>query len=72
MINEFHDRSFKCSVFVPSGPGYGTGTAHRVCSAVGSVPGATSVNGDAYINSAFQYYYAHKWRCVYFNPRIFN
>ena len=63
MINEFHNRNFSCSVFVPSGPGYGNvGTFDKVCSAVGSQPGANYVNGDDYINSSFQYYESHKWR----------
>ena len=65
MINEFHNRSFECSTFVPSGPGYGNlGGTNKVCSAVGSVAGSSVVDGDTYINSAFGYYHAHKWRCV--------
>jgi ATP-binding cassette subfamily G (WHITE) protein 2 (PDR) len=63
MINEFHNRQFHCSTFIPFGSGYeGIGGVNRVCSAVGSVVGQSSVNGDAYINSAYQYYHAHKWR----------
>ncbi|KAH8819211.1 ABC-2 type transporter-domain-containing protein [Xylogone sp. PMI_703] len=63
MINEFHNRNFSCSVFVPSGPGYeGVTNINHVCSAVGSRPGSNIVNGDDYINSSFQYYHAHKWR----------
>jgi len=58
MINEFHNRNFPCSTFVPT---YGTGNS-RVCSTVGAAAGATSVNGDAYMNSAFEYYHSHKWR----------
>lgn len=63
MINEFHNRSFSCSLYVPAGPGYDTaGPSNRVCNSVGSTPGSGVVNGDAYINSAFQYYHSHKWR----------
>jgi ATP-binding cassette subfamily G (WHITE) protein 2 (PDR) len=63
MINEFHGREFACSSFVPSGPAYASATGtETVCSAVGSVAGSSVVNGDAYINSAYQYYYSHKWR----------
>ncbi|KAF2434531.1 hypothetical protein EJ08DRAFT_646484 [Tothia fuscella] len=63
MINEFHGRGFECSTFVPSGPGYPTtNTLSRICTAVGSKAGSSQVNGDDYINSAFQYYHAHKWR----------
>jgi ATP-binding cassette subfamily G (WHITE) protein 2 (PDR) len=63
MINEFHDREFSCSIFVPSGPSYASATGtERICSSVGSVAGSSYVNGDAYINSAYQYYHSHKWR----------
>lgn len=63
MINEFHDREFSCSIFIPSGPSYASATGtERICSSVGSVAGSSYVNGDAYINSAYQYYHSHKWR----------
>ena len=62
MINEFHNREFGCSTFVPP---YGSLSSHqRICSAVGSRPGRSTVNGDDYINSAYQYFHAHKWRSV--------
>ncbi|EMC97505.1 hypothetical protein BAUCODRAFT_454374 [Baudoinia panamericana UAMH 10762] len=62
MINEFSGRSYQCSQFVPS---YGSlALQQQVCSAVGSQPGLTAVSGDAYINSAYQYYASHKWRNV--------
>ncbi|TKA48982.1 hypothetical protein B0A54_01058 [Friedmanniomyces endolithicus] len=62
MINEFHNRDYSCSAFVPA---YGDLTLQQqVCSAIGSQPGQNYVNGDAYINSGFQYYNAHKWRNV--------
>ena len=62
MINEFHNRNFTCSNFVPAGGFYnGVNPNQRVCFAVGSTPGSDIANGDAYINSAFQYYHAHKW-----------
>ncbi|QDS75112.1 ZEB2-regulated ABC transporter 1 [Venturia effusa] len=64
MINEFHNRNFTCSNYVPNGPGYVNGGLSTVCSAVGATPGADYVSGDAYINSAFEYYAAHKWRNV--------
>ena len=62
MINEFHNRDYSCSAFVPA---YGNlAQQQQVCSAVGSRPGLNYVNGDNYINSAYQYYYSHKWRNV--------
>jgi ATP-binding cassette subfamily G (WHITE) protein 2 (PDR) len=63
MVNEFHDRTFACSAFVPVGPGYETASVtNRICTAVGATAGSNFVEGDAYINSSFQYYHAHKWR----------
>jgi len=62
LINEFHNRNFTCSTFVPAGAFYnGINSNQYVCDTVGSTPGSNIVNGDAYINSAYQYNYAHKW-----------
>ncbi|KAL8279483.1 hypothetical protein RQP46_008045 [Phenoliferia psychrophenolica] len=59
MVNEFHDRTFPCTSFVPTGAGYEnvTGT-ERSCSVVGSVAGSSVVNGDDYINQSFQYFHS--------------
>ncbi|KAK4696934.1 ATP-binding cassette, subfamily G (WHITE), member 2, PDR, partial [Lecanoromycetidae sp. Uapishka_2] len=63
MINEFHDRQFPCSNFIPSGPGYsGVAALEHVCSTVGSMAGVAYVEGDAYINASFSYYRSHLWR----------
>lgn len=65
MVNEFHNRNFTCTEFVPSNkfPGYDSvGPTNHACQAVGSVPGSDVVNGDDYINSGFRYYHEHKWR----------
>ncbi|KAF2841982.1 pleiotropic drug resistance protein, ABC superfamily [Patellaria atrata CBS 101060] len=60
MINEFHDRQFPCSVFMPPFPD--ASGLQRVCSTVGAQPGSDTVDGDAYMNSTFAYYHSHKWR----------
>ena len=60
MINEFNNRDFDCSRFVPDYPD--ASGDNRICTAVGSVAGATSTSGDAYINSSYQYYAENKWR----------
>lgn len=63
IANEFHDRDFSCTEFVPSGPGYENATGiNRICSVVGSIPGESSVNGDLYIKLSYDYYNKHKWR----------
>ncbi|RMZ74607.1 ABC transporter CDR4 [Pyrenophora seminiperda CCB06] len=63
MINEFTNRRFQCNSFVPSGPGFESVTgAERACNAIGSVAGLPYVEGDAYINSSFNYYAKNKWR----------
>ncbi|TXT15780.1 hypothetical protein VHUM_00283 [Vanrija humicola] len=64
MVNEFHGREYECDQFTPAGPGYPTSGLGVVCSTVGSVPGSSTVNGDAYINASYQYYHSHKWRNV--------
>lgn len=65
MINEFSNRDFECVSFVPTGPQYtGLSPEQSVCSTVGSVAGSSVVNGDAYINQAYNYYQSHKWRNV--------
>jgi ATP-binding cassette, subfamily G (WHITE), member 2, PDR len=62
MVNEFSGRQYNCAQFVPNGPGYGSGLDHRICTAVGSVAGQRSVDGDAFIGSSYQYYASHRWR----------
>ena len=65
MVNEFHNRNFTCSTFVPFGGFYNTVPAvNKACVAIGSVLGQSTVNGDAYLASAFGYYHSHKWRNV--------
>ncbi|PLB46038.1 hypothetical protein P170DRAFT_458215 [Aspergillus steynii IBT 23096] len=65
MANEFYGRSFPCAQIVPEGPSYGNVTLdHRICAAVGSVPGSSFVDGETYINQAFDYWNSHKWRNV--------
>nr|ACN71232.1 ABC transporter ABCl1 [Colletotrichum lindemuthianum] len=67
IVNEFHNRDFTCStsniVPNPGVPGYENYPfANRVCSAVGSVAGLQSVNGDDYVGSGFRYEWSHRWR----------
>jgi ATP-binding cassette subfamily G (WHITE) protein 2 (PDR) len=63
MVNEFHNRNFECNQYIPTGQGYeGIGGTNSACMAVGSVPGQPYVNGDAYINTAYNYSASNKWR----------
>jgi ATP-binding cassette subfamily G (WHITE) protein 2 (PDR) len=63
MINEFHNRRFPCSTFVPTGPGYtDVASDQHVCSTVGAVAGVSYVEGDAYLLKSFQYVHSHLWR----------
>lgn len=66
MANEFHNRNFTCSSFVPFGGGLydAVSPVNRACVAIGSVLGETTVNGDVYLASAFGYHNSHKWRNV--------
>ncbi|KAK1754275.1 ABC-2 type transporter-domain-containing protein [Echria macrotheca] len=65
MVNEFHNRQFLCTSYVPSPqfPIYANvGSENKVCSAVGSIAGNDYVLGDDYVRSGFSYYNEHKWR----------
>jgi ATP-binding cassette subfamily G (WHITE) protein 2 (PDR) len=63
MINEFNGRTFDCSTFVPSGPGYtGLDALNHVCFSVGSVPGSSVVEGSEYIRLSFGYEARNLWR----------
>ncbi|OAQ95663.1 hypothetical protein LLEC1_05790 [Akanthomyces lecanii] len=65
MVNEFHQQEFPCTDFVPNPKvsGYADITGdHRVCSTIGAVQGRASVNGDRYIQMAFDYKWEHRWR----------
>jgi ATP-binding cassette subfamily G (WHITE) protein 2 (PDR) len=63
MVNEFHNREFECNEYIPFGTGYeNVSGTQQACRTIGSVPGQPFVSGDAYINSAFNYYAKNKWR----------
>lgn len=62
MINEFHERNFSCSSYIPD---YDNSSADNIaCNAVGAVPGQSFVNGSRYISSAYNYDHSHKWRNI--------
>ncbi|CAI6336236.1 unnamed protein product [Periconia digitata] len=63
MVNEFHNRTFECSAYVPSGPSYENISANqRVCSAQGSQPGVDFVSGTAFVDVAYDYQWVNRWR----------
>lgn len=67
MVNEFHNRNYACTAYVPSleASGYqDVGPLNHICSTVGAVAGQDYINGDAYINSSFRYFESHKWRNI--------
>lgn len=61
MVNEFHDRQFPCPPDYYLPPYGDLSLDQKVCNAVGAKPGQSFVDGDVYINSAFQYYHSHKY-----------
>ena len=61
-VNELHGRQFTCSTLVPSGTEYSLTGDHFICAVAGAVVGQTTVSGDAYLESQFQYSYSHIWR----------
>lgn len=67
MINEFSGRQFECNLFVPrpDAPGYAdVPPENRVCTTAGSISGQAFVDGDAYIETLYNYRASHKWRNV--------
>ena len=60
IINEFSNRQFPCSEYVPNYPDLPDES--RVCAAVGGNPNSTTIDGDVYINTSFSYYRSHLWR----------
>ena len=61
-VNELHGQRFTCSTLVPSGGSYALTGDSFVCSIAGAVVGQATVSGDDYLESQFQYSYAHIWR----------
>jgi ATP-binding cassette subfamily G (WHITE) protein 2 (PDR) len=65
MINEFANRDFLCSNFVPSGEDYmKVSPRNRMCSIVGAALGADTVSGDDYLRFGFGYEKNHVVRYV--------
>ena len=63
MINEFHNRRFECSQYVPSGDGYlNASPFQKTCAMIGSVAGSDAVEGDAILNIGYNYFHSHLWR----------
>ncbi|AAS50897.2 ABR126Wp [Eremothecium gossypii ATCC 10895] len=63
VANEFDGRTFECSQMMPSGPAYeNVPLANKVCVAVGSLPGETTVSGTRYMELSYDYLAKHKWR----------
>ncbi|KAB8269261.1 ABC-2 type transporter-domain-containing protein [Aspergillus minisclerotigenes] len=63
MINEFAGRKFHCATYVPSGPGYDNAPLDsKICSGKGAVAGQDYIDGDRYLQVAFEYYPSHLWR----------
>lgn len=61
-VNELHGQLFTCSQLVPSGGGYSLTGDHFICATTGAKAGQTTVLGDDYLHSQFQYSYSHIWR----------
>ncbi|KAL7914249.1 ABC-2 type transporter domain-containing protein [Trichoderma velutinum] len=61
VANEFHGQDFPCgSSFVP--PYTPTVGDSFICPVPGAVAGSTTVSGDAFIATNYEYYYSHVWR----------
>ena len=59
-VNELHGQNYTCSSIVPAYPG--VSGDNFICDTRGAIAGQPYVNGDLYLESAFQYSYSHIWR----------
>lgn len=63
MVNEFRNRKFACTAFIPSGQGYeNVDPINTICTTVSSTAGDTTIDGDAYLETAYAYTNGHLWR----------
>lgn len=60
LVNELHGQDFDCSRIVPAYPG--VGPENFICGTPGAVQGEAFVNGDRYLQSAYEYTFGHMWR----------
>ncbi|KAM7183929.1 putative ABC transporter [Naviculisporaceae sp. PSN 640] len=62
LTNEFGGRTMECAPgqLVPRGPGISI--ANQGCAIPGAQPGSSTVSGDAYLSSAFDYSRSNLWR----------
>jgi ATP-binding cassette subfamily G (WHITE) protein 2 (PDR) len=68
MINEFANRDFLCSNFVPSGEDYmKVDPRNRMCSIVGATLGGDTVSGNDYLRLGFGYGESHMVRYASFS-----
>ncbi|KAK5084523.1 Multidrug resistance protein [Lithohypha guttulata] len=58
VVNEFHNRLFRCDQFAP---GYGD-LANNICAVQGAVAGQETVLGDDFVGISYRYYNSNKWR----------
>lgn len=58
LVNEVHGNRYRCATPVPP---YGSGK-NFACAVAGAVPGEMSVSGDSWVESSYDYSYAHIWR----------
>nr|UJH94460.1 Cdr4 [Starmerella bombicola] len=61
ITNEFHNRIFGCSSYLPYSPDQASGDSF-ICSAGGAKQGQTTLLGDDYIWNNYQYKFDHQWR----------
>lgn len=60
LVNEVHGREYPCAQLVPPPP-FQVGSSFR-CAVAGSEVGRTTVSGDDWVQSSYQYSYSHIWR----------
>ncbi|KAL4799885.1 ABC-2 type transporter-domain-containing protein [Aspergillus venezuelensis] len=60
MVNEFSGRRFDCGLYVPNYEA--ASLENKICSGRGALPGNDFIDGDAFLNTSYEYYRSHLWR----------
>jgi ATP-binding cassette subfamily G (WHITE) protein 2 (SNQ2) len=63
LTNEFHTLNGTCSSLVPQGAGYEhIGIENQVCTVLGSQQGQATVDGNAFVQLSYGFFYSNLWR----------
>src|SRR5882762_7462255 len=66
LTNEFRTLNGTCASLVPQGSGYeNVAIGNQVCTTLGSIPGQSFVDGNAFVRLSYGYSRSNLWRVRY-------